>query len=137
MYLNENAICVMHWSLSVMILPCHNLSSDKGRLGQTAIDKMPLLKIPKHKMLPNPKLVCYFTSIFAHKINNFLSRPFIYKGFKTNNRFSFRDKHLLVYHTDKLRYKVSITYNALPLLLRSKEKLKTFKSLLYDQILST
>ena len=48
------------------------------------------------------------------------------------HRFSFRDKHLLVYHTDKLRYEVSITYNALPLQLRSKEKLKTFKSLLYN-----
>ena len=89
------------------------------------------------RLLPLPKLVCYFTSLFAHKINNFLSPPFIYKGFKTNNRFSFRDKHLLVYHTDKLRHKVSITYNALPLHLRSKEKLKPFKSLLYNHFLST
>ena len=43
----------------------------------------------------------------------------------------------LCYQTDKLSYNVSITYNALPLQLRSKEKLKTFKSLLYDHSLST
>lgn len=89
------------------------------------------------QLLPLPKLVCYFTSIFAHKINNFLTPPFIYRGFKNTTRFNFRDKHLLLYHTDNLRYKVSATYNSLPLHLRSKEKFSSFKTLLFNHILST
>ena len=88
------------------------------------------------RVLPLPKLVRYFTSLCAQKIKNFLSPPLIYKEFKASNQFSFCDKHILVYQTDKLRYKVSLT-DALPLQLRSKEKLSTFKSLLYDHILST
>ena len=53
------------------------------------------LRLHSLRVLPLAKLVRYFTSLFAHKINNFLSPPFIYKGFKTNNRFSLRDKYLL------------------------------------------
>ena len=59
------------------------------------------------RLLHFPKLVGYFTSLLAHKINNFLSPPFIYKGLKSNRQCSFWDKHFLVYYyTDKLRYKL-------------------------------
>ena len=52
------------------------------------------------RLFPLPKLVCYFTYLFAQKVYNFLSPPFIYRRLKIYNRFSLRDKHILAYPTD-------------------------------------
>ena len=52
------------------------------------------------RLSPLPKLVCYFTYLFAQKVYNFLSPPFIYRRLKIYNRFSLRDKHILAYPTD-------------------------------------
>ena len=52
------------------------------------------------RLFPLPKLVCYFPYLFAQKVYNFLSPPFIYRRFKIYNRFSLRDKHILAYPTD-------------------------------------
>ena len=116
--------CIRSVLLSVNLMPSYKWYPYHCNLsGNNALNRLFLLEkwafcilahthyIPDHlvptesliqslRLFPLPKLVCYFTYLFAQKVYNFLSPPFIYRQLKIYNRFSLRDKHILAYPTD-------------------------------------
>ena len=88
-------------------------------------------------LIPFPLLAGHFTCIFGFQILHLIAPDFLLEGFiPASSKTFFRDKHLLHYHTDQLRQKITTTFNSLPIQIRSATKLTHFKQQLSKHFIS-